>query len=897
MFAESFWSEDDSGKVALFERIKRGKQTCDLIQSLIQTRAEIEETYAEQLLKLVRLPVSSHEWGTLRDTLNLSQASIEREAKAHLELAEQLKNNLCPRLNDVKKRQQEEYRRQQSMVDNSHQLKQLYTSAALKASEVYESECEKLKQIQRDSSRIEELKVSVLSVETAEREYRHACTMAQNMSHQWTADWAKACNSFQLLEEQRYMLLREFLTDYYKSVLSCSKESQEAIIASENALEKCNFNEDLEIFVEEKGTGKKPPDPVTFVKLLDLQDYIDKTSSLRTTTSNSTDMSSDEIAMNNSSAIPAVSDTKYPSVSIPQVEQPPSAPVTKGLTSSLPSISEEGRAKRPDSPMVTGEMEIANQQTDIHQESSPSPLPPPPPPTHQFDYMAKSRLKPSNPVRTFPSSVVVSNYTISLETAYGSSHPDAESPISLYDSKMPTEPHTLVSFTPSRNNDKPMLLCEKLSLAAADYPSPPSMESKLSPDTFTSPMPLPVPSNISALESAASCMVSVPNTAGSPNNPSGVATTTAPENETIFRRPFPPPYNPHSNAPFQTYLTSTPAPVSVNSRTSSLQPLSPNMRMNATPQHQLTPQPAPNVSTLSYSQFKQEGGLPEQSYAPHHPYPAIETHRQMDEKKERQHSLFSRPAPNHPQQPIKGLKTSINHQPQNEPKTASSSMKFLKNMFRIKQPVSDNNSKSQLESNAKRRSSLPARPGQHSEPPRYNGAMGDLEDEAVKTPSRISSLPHWRQQLPQTREETRSQLYKDSVLPHSKAAAGHPTSPTTTAKDRKPRNDRTEFPVDRPLPSMHRFPMIAPPPKTSHSLSQQMLHPTTPISPTENNYNLSVFPTMAHPSYQPLRDWDSNASYAAGERVVYHGKQYVCLRSHVARGYPPASQHTLWQPE
>ncbi|KAI8364726.1 C2 domain-containing protein [Radiomyces spectabilis] len=46
------------------------------------------------------------------------------------------------------------------------------------------------------------------------------------------------------------------------------------------------------------------------------------------------------------------------------------------------------------------------------------------------------------------------------------------------------------------------------------------------------------------------------------------------------------------------------------------------------------------------------------------------------------------------------------------------------------------------------------------------------------------------------------------------------------------------------------------------------------------------------------REWDPIGTYAAGDRVRYHGHTYVCLQGHTSNPtWQPGAAHSLWQPE
>ncbi|KAG1243303.1 hypothetical protein G6F68_015873 [Rhizopus microsporus] len=44
------------------------------------------------------------------------------------------------------------------------------------------------------------------------------------------------------------------------------------------------------------------------------------------------------------------------------------------------------------------------------------------------------------------------------------------------------------------------------------------------------------------------------------------------------------------------------------------------------------------------------------------------------------------------------------------------------------------------------------------------------------------------------------------------------------------------------------------------------------------------------------KNWNPTGTYAAGDRVKYHGKTYVCLQGHTSNPtWTPDAAHSLWQ--
>ncbi|KAG2226821.1 hypothetical protein INT45_005786, partial [Circinella minor] len=93
-FADCFWDENDKGVEVIIDKLKMSRETCDEINKLYEIRAQIEEEYGEKLLKLSQMMVGESEEGTLSESVSHIPSAIETTARAHVDLAQQLRQNL-----------------------------------------------------------------------------------------------------------------------------------------------------------------------------------------------------------------------------------------------------------------------------------------------------------------------------------------------------------------------------------------------------------------------------------------------------------------------------------------------------------------------------------------------------------------------------------------------------------------------------------------------------------------------------------------------------------------------------------------------------------------------------------------------------------------------------------
>lgn len=78
-----------------------------ILLEYISNRSQIEEDYGERLLKLSQLIVGQAEEGTLSESLSHIPSALETTARAHLDLAQQLKHQLEAPLDGFLREQRE----------------------------------------------------------------------------------------------------------------------------------------------------------------------------------------------------------------------------------------------------------------------------------------------------------------------------------------------------------------------------------------------------------------------------------------------------------------------------------------------------------------------------------------------------------------------------------------------------------------------------------------------------------------------------------------------------------------------------------------------------------------------------------------------------------------------
>ncbi|CEG82434.1 hypothetical protein RMATCC62417_16505 [Rhizopus microsporus] len=134
-FADAFWDDNFKGVDIIFNRLKRSKETCEEIKRLYESRAQIEQEYGERLLKLAATSrVGEHEEGSFAETLSRIPSTLETTGRAHIDLAQQLRDHLEIPLDGFLKEQREIRKSQHTQIENLRQLKNLHEAEVARVS-------------------------------------------------------------------------------------------------------------------------------------------------------------------------------------------------------------------------------------------------------------------------------------------------------------------------------------------------------------------------------------------------------------------------------------------------------------------------------------------------------------------------------------------------------------------------------------------------------------------------------------------------------------------------------------------------------------------------------------------------------------------------------------------
>ncbi|KAI9283002.1 hypothetical protein BC943DRAFT_328086 [Umbelopsis sp. AD052] len=271
-FADNFWGNEEASIQVIVERSRRSKQTSEQIKRLFEKRAQLEEEYGDRLLQIAQSPLGDHEeyGSTFSDTLNDIPAATEAAARAHLDLAQQIKHHLESPLSTFVKDQKEVRQATLSKIEDARQQKVFHISNATKAKDAYEAQCQHLiemrQRLEDRSQQVGQEDIAKLQEQVAQtdQDYKNSIQALAAAYSQWYDEWREVCDIFQSLEERRLHYLRSSLWAYANMMSSVHTIDDQSCERIRTSLECMEVYKDLDTFVQKRRTGQTPPEPTKY---------------------------------------------------------------------------------------------------------------------------------------------------------------------------------------------------------------------------------------------------------------------------------------------------------------------------------------------------------------------------------------------------------------------------------------------------------------------------------------------------------------------------------------------------------------------------------------------------------------------------------------------------------
>ncbi|CAO0792851.1 unnamed protein product [Mucor circinelloides] len=278
IFANNFWGLKDDGFQVLTAKMNNNKKTFDEIKSFYNVRASLHEEFGRKLMKHAKSSIGKEEIGTLHSLLTSAHQEMEWTAQAHLNLAQKIKIRLEVDLDNFILEQKDKRKLTHTNVEKAHRYKQSSEQYLSKVKEKYESECAKLITMQtqiasvsgREAERMKQrMERTQHEIKIQEQEYRNACIKAADATDGWNKAWKMACDIYQGMEKKRLEFLHHSFSMYINVLSTASSQDQESYERFWKSLDQYDPMKDIQVFIQEKGTGPKIPEPEIFVDYMD----------------------------------------------------------------------------------------------------------------------------------------------------------------------------------------------------------------------------------------------------------------------------------------------------------------------------------------------------------------------------------------------------------------------------------------------------------------------------------------------------------------------------------------------------------------------------------------------------------------------------------------------------
>ncbi|KAJ3303060.1 hypothetical protein HDV03_004221 [Kappamyces sp. JEL0829] len=256
--------------------MKRSKRTSEEVYTLLKERAAIEEEYGKKLAKLAKnfTPLKEDK-GTLLDSLDVLRNEMERSARTHLDLSQDLKAKLAVPLQDFIDSQAAVRKNHQRVMDKNVQLKSTQEQYVIKCRDRYEQKSQELasldatiksvgtsippKELEKTKAKAERV---LMQLRQADQDYRGSADKLADICSTWRADFMACCVDYEKLEEDRYLFMRATLWKYANFLSDSCVLNDQSSERMRVSLEQCNFESDLQWFIHTFETGNDIPGTV-----------------------------------------------------------------------------------------------------------------------------------------------------------------------------------------------------------------------------------------------------------------------------------------------------------------------------------------------------------------------------------------------------------------------------------------------------------------------------------------------------------------------------------------------------------------------------------------------------------------------------------------------------------
>uniref|UniRef100_A0A4W6FQK7 Proline-serine-threonine phosphatase interacting protein 1b n=1 Tax=Lates calcarifer TaxID=8187 RepID=A0A4W6FQK7_LATCA len=244
MFKDAFWGSDftcHTGYDIVIQRLRDGRQVCKDMEELLKMRALAEEKYGKELVIIARKAGGHTEIGTLRASFDQLKTQIETIGNFHIQLSDILKEEV-KKIETFRERQKEQRKKFESIMEKVQKKKVSLFKKTMESKKNYELRCKEADEAEQGAE-----KATIASKNSDKVRHR-----------------AKHCRQTANEAEKLYftnVVQLESVRQDWEETHRSTCESYEEV---RKLLEQCDIAQDNNSFIQMKGTGSNPPEPVVF---------------------------------------------------------------------------------------------------------------------------------------------------------------------------------------------------------------------------------------------------------------------------------------------------------------------------------------------------------------------------------------------------------------------------------------------------------------------------------------------------------------------------------------------------------------------------------------------------------------------------------------------------------
>ncbi|KAJ9052778.1 formin-binding protein [Entomophthora muscae] len=260
-FENSFWGKDDRGVEALMNKMRKAKQTCADLKSILSARSSVEEEYGKKLLKIAKTDICKDETGEMQKALSRLRCEFEATGNAHIETSQRIKLEVENSLGSFISNQRERRKAQAAIIEKI--LKKQIAEACQSPKKKYLTEKSKISGFENSVSNngskdFEKAQVRQYKMKELEQEYTRLSGELEEATRIWQHDWRVSCRLFQELEEERIEFIKKICWDFSNIIASVCLKDDESCERIRTALQNITVEHEIQSFIDERGTGYDP---------------------------------------------------------------------------------------------------------------------------------------------------------------------------------------------------------------------------------------------------------------------------------------------------------------------------------------------------------------------------------------------------------------------------------------------------------------------------------------------------------------------------------------------------------------------------------------------------------------------------------------------------------------